>query len=291
MDMTAEAYFNFGSTAVARSEEDYFPYEAGETYNLQRGNAAAHVLQAVYNSIYFGQMVYPDFDIFQSHNPNAVFHAIARAINCGPIYITDNIGEQDFSVLRPLVYSDGRIIRSETPLLPTRDGLFQVQDAKPFKASSMAHDAGLLGVWNAADADRVQGVIRPSDVRNIKGSEFAVYEHFSKRLVHAALSDSFVVSLNRFGYQLYYVIPLRDGFAPLGLTDKYNAPATVLDCRVQAHRATVTLYEGGHFGAYCSKRPSTVRINGKRVTDFRYADHLLSLDVPMDSHPVIEITW
>jgi hypothetical protein len=115
MDMTADAYLNFGSSAIARTSEDYFPYEAGETYNLQRGNAAAHVLQAIYNSIYFGQMVYPDFDLFQSHNPNATFHAIARAINCGPIYITDNIGEQNFEVLRPLIYADGRIIKAQLP--------------------------------------------------------------------------------------------------------------------------------------------------------------------------------
>lgn len=71
MDMTAEAYLNFGISAVARTVEDYFPYEKGETYNLQRGNAAAHILQAIYNSIYFSQIVYTDYDMFQSHNPNA----------------------------------------------------------------------------------------------------------------------------------------------------------------------------------------------------------------------------
>ena len=59
--------------------------------------------------------------IFQSHNPNAEFHAIARALNCGPIYFTDNIGEQNFKLLSALVYADGRIIHSETPLLPTSD--------------------------------------------------------------------------------------------------------------------------------------------------------------------------
>jgi hypothetical protein len=292
MDMTAEAYFNFGSTAVARSEEDYFPYEPDETYNLQRGNAAAHVLQAVYNSIYFGQMVYPDFDIFQSHNPNAVFHAIARAINCGPIYVTDNVGEQDFSVLRPLVYSDGRIIRSETPLLPSRDCLFQVQDAKLFKASSTVRDAGLLGVWNAADSDKVQGEVRPADVRNIRGNDFVVYEHFSKKMARVRLNDSFTVSLNRMGYQLYYVVPVRNGFAPFGLTDKYNAPATILDLRVKAHKATLTLYEGGSFGAYCSAKPSSVTVNGTAVRNFRYGpDRLLSFEIPMGNRPVVSINW
>ncbi|HTE31430.1 MAG TPA: Sip1-related alpha-galactosidase [Chryseolinea sp.] len=291
MDMTAEAYFNFGSTAVARSEEDYFPYKPGETYDLQHGNAAAHVLQAVYNSIYFGQMVYPDFDIFQSHNPNAIFHAIARAINCGPIYITDNVGEQDFSVLRPLVYSDGRIIRSETPLLPTRDCLFQVQDASLFKASSSVRDAGLLGVWNAADVDKVKGMIQPRDVRNLKGNDFVVYEYFSKKLVRASYNDSFAVSLGRMGYRLYDIVPLRNGFAALGLINKYNSAATILSQQVTARHARIVLYEGGNFGAYCPRRPSKVSVNGKPISDFHFSDHFLTLEVPVKPHPSIEIKW
>jgi raffinose synthase len=44
MDMTADAYLNFGTTSVGRAVEDYFPFEEEENYNLQKGNAAAHVL-------------------------------------------------------------------------------------------------------------------------------------------------------------------------------------------------------------------------------------------------------
>ena len=291
MDMTADAYLNFGSSAVARTSEDYFPYQADETYNLQRGNAAAHVLQAIYNSIYFGQMVYPDFDLFQSHNPNAIFHAIARAINCGPIYITDNIGEQKFEVLRPLVFSDGRIIKSATPLLPTEDCLFQVQDAKLFKASSMVRNAGLLGVWNAADADEVEGSIKPGDVRNIKGNDFVLYEHFSQTLKTAKRNDSFPVKLNRMGYRLYYVVPVKNGFAALGLTDKYNAPATILKEAWDKNKVAITLYEGGTFKAYSSKRPSKIMLNGKVVSDYIFKDQQLTVNIKKQSKPVISIYW
>lgn len=291
MDMTADAYLNFGSSAIARTSEDYFPYEADETYNLQRGNAAAHVLQAIYNAIYFGQMVYPDFDLFQSHNPNAVFHAIARAINCGPIYITDNIGEQKFDVLRPLVFSDGRIIKSATPLLPTEDCLFQVQEARLFKASSMVRDAGLLGIWNAADANEVEGSVKPGDVRNIKGNDFVVYEHFSQSLKTAKRNDSFPVKLNRMDCRLYYVIPVKNGFASLGLTDKYNAPATILKERWDRNKVAITLYEGGTFKAYSAARPSRIMLNGKITSDFIFKDQRLTVNVPKQSRPVITIYW
>jgi len=124
MDMTADAYLNFGTSAVARSVEDYFPYTPGETYSVQRGNAAAHVLQAISNNLYFSQWAYSDFDMFQSHNPNAYLHALARAYNNGPIYCTDLTGKQNFDVLRPLVYKDGRIVHSQTALRPIEDCLF-----------------------------------------------------------------------------------------------------------------------------------------------------------------------
>jgi raffinose synthase len=291
MDMTADAYFNFGSTAVARAVEDYFPYEPDENYNLQKGNAAAHVLQAVYNSIYFGQMVYPDFDIFQSHNPHAEFHAIARAINCGPIYITDKIGEQKFDLLKQLVYSDGKIIRSESPLLPAEDCLFQVQDKKLFKAWSMAGKTGVLGIWNAADADQVSGYFKPSDVKGIKGKEFAVYEYFSKNLSIAKAEDSFAVNLGRMKYQLYYVVPVTNGFAALGLDGKYNGPATVLKESWSGRKLTISLYEGGIFQAYAANKPDKIWVNGKPVTSFTFNNHQLAVAVAKQKNPTIEILW
>jgi raffinose synthase len=236
-------------------------------------------------------MVYPDFDLFQSHNPNAIFHAIARAINCGPIYITDNIGEQKFEVLRPLTYSDGRIIKSATPLLPTEDCLFQVQDAKLFKASSMVRNAGLLGVWNAADADEVEGSVKPGDVRNLKGNDFVLYEHFSQTLKTTKRNDSFPVKLNRMGYRLYYVVPIKNGFAALGLTDKYNAPATILKEVWDKNKVTITLYEGGTFKAYSGRRPSKVLLNGKVDSDFIFIDQQITINITKQNKPVISIYW
>ena len=284
MDMTPDAWGNFGTTAVARASEDYFPYEKGETYDLQRGNAAAHVLQAVYNSLYFSQMVYPDFDEFQSHNPNALFHALARAINDGPIYITDNIGEGDFGVLRPLVYGDGKIIRSGEPLLPARDCLFQIQDPKPFKAFSRASGIGLLGIWNCADADSVEGSFRPSDVEGMRGERFAVFDRTSGAFRYAARDESIPVSLGRLGCRLYYVIPLTGGMGAIGLIDKYNAPATLLRSSSSGGVVTALLYEGGTFAAVGPHPPRSVSAGGKDVP-FKFSGGLVTAQIPSSGEP------
>jgi raffinose synthase len=293
MDMTADAYLNFGSTPVARTVEDYFPYFKGETYDLQRGNAAAHVLQAIYNSIYFSQMAFPDFDMFASDNPNAQIHAVARALNCGPIYVTDKPGHQNFDILNALVYRDGKIVNSENPLLPTEDCLFQVQDKKIFKAFTMVGNAGLLDVFNAADANMVFGNFSPSDINNINGENFLVYEHFSNNFFTAKKKQEFDLELPRLGYKLYYVVPVKNGFAPVGLTQKYNAPATIISQKYTNGKAEIKLYEGGEFKAWSQRKPASVLVNGKLFTNYSFDKNMISMKVPFEDNvnPVITFNW
>jgi raffinose synthase len=280
MDMTNDAFYNFGSTAVARSVEDYFPYDQKETYDLQHGNAAAHILQGVYNNLYFSQMVFPDLDMFQSHNPNGEFHAIARAINNGPIYITDVPGQQNFKILRKLVLNDGTLLRADQPLLPTEDCLFQLQDQKPFKAFSTCNGIGLLGVWNCADSDEVSGKISPLDIHKIEGEKFAVYESFSSELHVLNREDTISVKLKRMGYALYYVAPLTSGIAPLGLLNKYNAPAAIVDQEISASTIRVSLKEGGKFGIVLPTKPKEVLVNGKRHSGYTYNNGICVINIP-----------
>ena len=209
MDMTAEAYLNFGNSAVARAVEDYFPAEedknSGVGYKLPYGNAAVHVLMGLYNSLYFQHMVFPDLDMFESHNPYAEFHAVARAINNGPVYLTDRPGFQNFNILHKLCYSDGHLIRPSSALIPTKDCLFQMQDNKPFKAFSKNGNVGLLGVWNMADINMVSGSIAASDIDDINGEVFIVYEHFSKKFWRVKKDEKIPVDLSKMETKLFYV--------------------------------------------------------------------------------------
>jgi raffinose synthase len=225
-------------------------------------------------------MVYPDYDMFESINPAAPIYAIAHAINDGPTYITDKVGEHNFSVLRPLVYSDGTLLRPDKALLPTEDCLFNVDAPKPFKAFSMDGKVGLLGVWNCVDSSKVSGTMKPSDVDGIEGNRFAVYEYFSKSLVIADKNQSIRFSLPGYGCKLYYVVPLEDGNAVIGLVDKYNAPAAVIESRITAHEIRAVLHEGGKFAAVVANRHASVRIDGRKSA-FTYDDHLVTVQIPV----------
>ncbi len=280
MDMTTNVLYHLGSSAVARAVEDYFPEDT--TYRMHHGNAAVHVLCALTNSLWLSPMVWPDYDMFQSHHPDAHYHAIARAISGGPVYFTDAPGKQRFEVIWPLIYRDGRIIRSDVPARPTEDCLFQVQEARPFKAFSRSGEAGLLGVWNVADADRVTGTFRAADVAGLPGENFAVYEYFSRQLRVVARDEALPLDLKRMGYALYYVVPLKAGAAPLGLLNKYNAPKTITRQSVSANALEATVAEGGTFGACLAKAPARVAVDGRELTpqQYRYEGGLLT--VPLD---------
>lgn len=287
MDMTPDAYLNFGNTAVARAEEDYFPIESkdinDQNHQTRLKKAANHIEQAIYNSLYFSQMIYPDFDMFESAKPDSTYQAIARAINDGPIYVTDKINEHNFNVLFPLVYSNGTILRPTQSLLPTEDCLFQLQDSKPFKAFSMDGTIGLLGVWNISNVDSVTGTISPSDIHGIKGNRFAIYEYFSKKLCFATKEQKIPITLSQPPYRLYYILPLTAGNAIIGLINKYNAPAAIISSKITANTIYATLYEGGAFAAATRSKPKEVLVNGKTIA-FHYADNLLTVNVPTNNH-------
>jgi hypothetical protein len=292
MDMTADAYLNFGTSAVARAVEDYFPADRGKTYNLEQGNAAAHVLQAVYNTIYFSQIVIPDYDMFESNHPNAVMHALARTLNNGPIYLTDKPGQQNFDLLKRIVFADGKSIRAHTSLLPTEDCLFQVQEAQLFKTYTRVGSTGLLGLFNAADAEEVKGIFRPGDVVGLQGEQFALYDYFSGRVQLAGRNDSFPVQLERMGYQLHYVVPVRQGFASFGLINKYNAPATITREKWRANQVEIGLYEAGTFRAYAAKAPKKISTPSGTTLKFDWKAQLLTVEIPGNTtKPVLIISW
>jgi len=283
MDMTNDAFLNFGETPVARSVEDYFPYVPGEGYDLQHGNAAAHVLQAMYNALYFGEVVFPDFDMFESTNPNAALHAAVRAANCAPIYVTDKAGDHDVALLRSLVDERGITLRADTPLRPVADCLFQLQAPVLFKASSRVGEGALLLLANLADADTVEGEYRLSDVIDLPPGDYALWSPATGRVVRPARDRAFKASLKRFGHDLVRVAPIRDGTAVLGLKEKINGLAAIRDTLRFGKTLNVMIRDEGTALFWRETPPGSVEVDGKAAS-FRFADNLLEVDLASGPH-------
>ena len=98
-----------------------------------------HMIHCAYNSLWMGQMIQPDWDMFQSDHVRAKFHAGSRAICGGPVYLSDNVGCHDFELIKKLVHPDGTIPRCIHIPLPTRDCLFK---------SPLFDQKTVLKIWN-----------------------------------------------------------------------------------------------------------------------------------------------
>jgi len=254
MNMSNDAFYNFGSSSVARCVEDYFPYKIDETYNLEHGNAAAHVLSACYNALWFGQIVFTDYDMFQSHHPHAEYHAIARALSGGPIYISDIPGKQNFKLLDKLITYDGKILRTDQSLVPIKDCLFQVQGNELLKTFSRTGNTGMLAIFHATEAQKLKTTWTVSDIpflkNDVSADSFVVYDMLNSKVQLVTKEQTQITALNRMEVALYWVSPLKNNITLLGLLDKYNGPAAIDSVQHSDSTLSFKVKDGGRFGIY-----------------------------------------
>lgn len=87
------------TSAISRNSDDFMP-------NKENG-FVEHLLQNAYNSVYHDELYYCDWDMFWTKHEDAVKHSLLRAISGGPIYVSDQIGDTNPDVLKPLAYHNG----------------------------------------------------------------------------------------------------------------------------------------------------------------------------------------
>ncbi|CAI9112710.1 OLC1v1013189C2 [Oldenlandia corymbosa var. corymbosa] len=134
-------FFYLGTEAIAlgRVGDDFWCTDPSGDPNGTFWLQGCHMVHCAYNSLWMGNFIQPDWDMFQSTHPCAEFHAASRAISGGPIYVSDSVGSHNFELLKSLVLPDGSILRCQNYALPTRDCLFEdpLHDGKT-----------MLKIWN-----------------------------------------------------------------------------------------------------------------------------------------------
>ncbi|KAE8414131.1 hypothetical protein BDV36DRAFT_266372 [Aspergillus pseudocaelatus] len=100
MSMFPQAIFNSQlptnkPTIPLRNSDDFFPeVPASHTW---------HVFCNAHNALLTRYLnVLPDWDMFQTSHPYASFHAAARCVSGGPIYITDEPGNHNISIINEI---------------------------------------------------------------------------------------------------------------------------------------------------------------------------------------------
>lgn len=274
-----------------------------------------HMVHCAYNSLWMGNFIHPDWDMFQSTHPCAEFHAASRAISGGPIYVSDSVGKHNFELLKTMTLPDGTILRCDYYALPTRDCLFEdpLHNGKTMlKIWNLNKVTGVVGLFNcqgggwcretrrnkcASEYSKVvSSVTGPSDIEWKHGTNpipvegvqtFAMYLFREKKLMVAKPSDTVAISLEPFNFELITVSPVKYlakksiQFAPLGLVNMLNTGGAVQSLVLEENEKCVKIgVKGrGELRVFASERPVACKLNGENAT-FGYEDKMVVVQVP-----------
>jgi len=307
------------AVALGRVGDDFWCTDPSGDPNGTFWLQGCHMVHCAYNSLWMGNFIHPDWDMFQSTHPCAAFHAASRAVSGGPIYVSDSVGQHDFALLRRLALPDGTILRCEGYALPTRDCLFAdpLHDGRTvLKIWNVTRFAGVVGAFNcqgggwSPEARRnkcfseysvlLAARASPADVEwrsgkgpgvSVKGvSLFAVYMVEARRLQLLRPDEGVDLTLAPFTYELLVVAPVRVisperaiKFAPIGLANMLNTAGAVqaFETKKDSNGVTaeVAVKGAGQMVAYSSATPRLCRVDGEEA-GFAYKDGLVTVDVP-----------
>jgi len=258
MSCSNDMLYSALNSTITRTSDDFHP-RMPEVHGI-------HIYNNALVSFFAGEFIHPDWDMFWSLHPQAELHAIARAVSGGPVYVSDEIGRHDFAVLRKLVCTDGTILRARGIGRPTRDCLFTnpVREDVPLKVFNHNLDAGVVGVFAVRYESEMgcTATVRPADVDGLAGERFAVYAHHAQRLTLCTREEAIPVTLAPLSAEIVTIVPLEDGYAALGLLDKYNSAGAITGKGFTPHGAyAVTVRDGGRFGAWCADAPAAIHVD------------------------------
>ncbi|XVE73466.1 hypothetical protein DITRI_Ditri11bG0119800 [Diplodiscus trichospermus] len=277
-----------------------------------------HMIHCAYNSLWMGQIIQPDWDMFQSDHVCAKYHAGSRAICGGPVYLSDSLGCHDFDLIKKLVYPDGTIPKCQSYALPTRDCLFvnPLFDNKSIlKLWNFNKYGGVIGAFNCQGAgwdgkeQRIKGY--PHCYKPVFGSvhvtdiewdqcieaaemggaeEYVVYLDQDEKLLFLTLkSEPIQVTIQPSSFEIFSFVPLKKlgrvaKFAPIGLTNMFNSGGTIQEVDYNevgsGPAAKITVKGGGKFLSYSNVPPKDCYMNGAEV-GFEWSDDgKLTLNLP-----------
>ncbi|XP_058082285.1 stachyose synthase [Magnolia sinica] len=278
-----------------------------------------HMIHCAFNSMWMGQIIQPDWDMFQSDHLCAKFHAGSRAICGGPVYVSDSVGGHDFDLLKKLVFPDGTIPKCQHFALPTRDCLFKnplFDGESILKIWNVNKFGGVLGAFNCQGAGwdpkeqrikgysecykPVSGTVHVTDIEWDQkqeaaqmghAEEYALYLNQAEELLLTnPTSDPILVTIRPSTFEIFTFVPIKKigphvKFAPIGLTNMFNGGGTIQAVDYSSDdgddvNVKIKVKGGGKFLSYSNGPPKKIYLNGAEVGFELLGGGKLILDVP-----------
>ncbi len=251
MSMPSENFWNRPVSSICRFSGDFQP--ENRKWFIQ------HLLQCSFNSLFQGCVYYGDWDMWWSDDEQAKKNAVLRAMSGGPVYMSDELDRSIKETIMPIVYSDGRIVRLENPPMPSPDCLMTDPETngRIFKVVNRVGDYGIMAAFNLDKNEKtVKGTVSAKDV-GLDGS-YVCYDWFARKIIKP---ESTLKLKNYDDFRLYIFLPVKNGKAFIGLTEKYMSPRTIDYIGNGMYR----LHEGGKLGIYSKTKLNSIVVDGEKV--------------------------
>ena len=291
MSCTQECVYLSADSVLMRCSDDFFP-QRSDSHGL-------HLFVNALAGLWFGEFMLPDWDMFQSLHSHGSFHAAARAISGGAVYVSDEPGEYDAALLRQLVLSDALVLRADRPARPTPDSLFADPTCDPqlLKLFNHNRDAGVVGLFNArSSGGSLSGSASLADLPDLPGLRQAedciAWARWLDRLWTCAETAPPTITLAPGEWELVSFAPIERGFAAIGLADKPNSGGAIGERRWTDSACELQLREGGDFLAWAQLRPATLLCDGQAI-DFQHeaASGRLRAALPVGGPRRLQLRW
>ncbi|KAL4730222.1 hypothetical protein ACLX1H_002254 [Fusarium chlamydosporum] len=264
---------------LVRNSDDFFP-EIPASHPW-------HVWTNAHNAIFMSYLnVLPDWDMFQTVHEYSGFHAAARCISGGPIYITDVPGEHDMDLIgqmtgltpqgKTVIFRPSTLGKTVNPYVGYDDDLLLKVGSHHSKGHSRASHTGypILGIFNTSSRP-LTDIVPLLSFPGITPGYYVVRAHTTGKVSQPTTLEGsgslFTTSLPVRGYEILSAYSLTrlsstkhgDVYAAnLGLLGKIVGVAAVImnDIKQDSHNSRVLLVTRikafGTLGIYISALPS-----------------------------------
>jgi raffinose synthase len=276
MSHGSEVIWQYRAHGWWRSSRDYFP--------KRPHSHGRHLVMNAWNSALMRHFALPDWDMFQSGGACGGFHAAARALSGGPVYLSDSIETLDAGVVRPALAWDASVLGcSGTVGLPPSRFYIDCESERRLLVLKNALPCGgqVLGFFHCRwRAEASEGIPIYDEIAS---REIAEGEGW---MLHRVGTDECVQLPARIGAQLefghyafFQLLRPSCGVTALGLHGAYIPAATILEDVSSGGQPTWRVRGGGTFLFHSPVDPQAIRFE-RDTLPWRRRGEIFEVDLP-----------
>lgn len=284
--------YNTKYSAVSRVSVDYLLNNEPK--------AKSHLLQSYQNTLWMGQLVWPDHDMFHSCDPVCGrMMAVSKAVAGAPIYVSDAATDFVPELIAPLCWKDGKLLRPLAPAVPLPDSvmLSALEVPQAYRViAPLPHGAASIVSYNLSNAESVIATVTPSDYTHagsfiqpsvapwkITAEGLVYYDWYTKK--GGKLGDAYEMKLQGFSDGYVQLSPIKDGWSVVGRPDKYLPAAAIESIDYAPDMLKIRFVESGPLVIYSQNKPACK--NAQEVNELGNGLWLLAFEEDIQGMEVV----